>query len=90
MRPFRPAVALALLATLAPGAAAEHAPRRNLLLISLDSVRRDLLGCYGYASPLARGLSPSPVLDRLAADGVRMDSPVNNETCEGRVHGAFA
>ncbi|MBN1345277.1 MAG: sulfatase-like hydrolase/transferase [Phycisphaerae bacterium] len=37
----------------------------NLLLVSLDTVRADRLGCYGYA-PAA-----TPVLDALAADGVR-------------------
>jgi arylsulfatase A-like enzyme len=37
---------------------------RNLLLISLDTLRADHLGCYGYGRPT------SPFLDRLAADGV--------------------
>src|SRR5262245_29730595 len=46
-------------------------PRPNVLLISLDSVRRDMLGCFGAKFPHANGRSPSPNLDRLAADGVR-------------------
>ena len=46
--------------------------RYNVLIVSLDSVRRDLLGSYGYRSALAPGLSPSPRLDRLAGEGVLM------------------
>jgi len=37
---------------------------RNLLLISLDTLRADHLGCYGYQRPT------SPFLDRLASQGV--------------------
>ncbi|MEM7305566.1 MAG: sulfatase [Planctomycetota bacterium] len=42
----------------------------NVLLISLDSTRRDLLGAYGFESPYAPGVSPSPNLDALADGGV--------------------
>lgn len=41
-----------------------------MLLVSLDSVRADFLGCYGADLPHARARSPSPNLDRLAAGGV--------------------
>ncbi len=37
----------------------------NVLLISLDGVRADHVGCYGY------GRATSPWMDRLAAEGVR-------------------
>ena len=37
----------------------------NVLLILLDTLRADRLGCYGYDRPT------SPVLDRVAAEGVR-------------------
>jgi arylsulfatase A-like enzyme len=37
----------------------------NVILISLDTLRADHLGCYGYPAPT------SPNLDKLAADGVR-------------------
>jgi arylsulfatase A-like enzyme len=36
----------------------------NVILISIDSLRRDHLGCYGYSR------DTSAVIDRLAADGV--------------------
>ena len=39
----------------------------NILLISIDTLRPDHLGCYGYDRPT------SPVLDRLAADGVTFE-----------------
>jgi arylsulfatase A-like enzyme len=58
-----------LVASLAACAAGEGPPRpRNVLLISLDSVRRDALGCYGGRFA---GRSASPNLDRLAARGLR-------------------
>jgi len=43
---------------------AQGAP--NIVLIFLDALRADHLGCYGYARPT------SPVIDRLAAEGVRI------------------
>jgi arylsulfatase A-like enzyme len=46
--------------------------RPNILLISLDSTRRDRLGCYGNRPPHANGASPSPHLDALAARGVKL------------------
>ena len=39
----------------------------NLLLITVDTVRADVLGCYG-------GSVETPVIDRLAAEGVRFDN----------------
>lgn len=42
-------------------------PTTNLLFITLDTTRADRLGCYGYSG------AATPMLDRLAADGVRFD-----------------
>lgn len=39
--------------------------RPNILLFTLDTLRADLLGCYGNAS------QPTPTLDRLASEGAR-------------------
>jgi arylsulfatase A-like enzyme len=42
----------------------------NLILITLDTTRADHLGSYGYA------IETSPVLDGLAASGVRFEAAV--------------
>src|SRR5213593_2684210 len=39
------------------------APHPNVLLITIDTLRADRLGCYGYARPT------SPHIDRLATEG---------------------
>jgi arylsulfatase A-like enzyme len=44
---------------------------RNLVLISLDTLRADRLGAYGYS---VQGASPSPRLDALMGSGVRFAS----------------
>ena len=43
--------------------------RSNILLITIDTLRADHLSSYGYPR------ETSPVLDRLARDGVRFDQP---------------
>jgi arylsulfatase A-like enzyme len=64
-------LALALAAAVAAGVlacgdAGGSGPRpTNLVLISLDTLRADHLGCYGRAG------NPSPAIDSLAAAGVR-------------------
>ena len=49
-----------------PGAAAGF----NVLLITLDTTRRDRLGCYGY------GPAQTPTIDSLVACGIRFDDAV--------------
>lgn len=64
-RVARIAVAAALgAAQLAAGTAAPSHPKPNVVLISIDTVRADHLGCYG-----AVGVS-TPTLDALARDGI--------------------
>jgi arylsulfatase A-like enzyme len=46
-------------------------PAKNVLLISVDTLRADRLGCYGYARPT------SPRIDRLAAEGVRFHQAIS-------------
>ncbi len=51
-------------------AAVEPLPARgNILLITVDTLRADHLSSYGYPR------RTSPVIDRLAAEGVRFDQP---------------
>jgi arylsulfatase A-like enzyme len=45
----------------------------NVLLISLDSTRRDLLSCYGRRPKHLPELATSPTIDELAAGGVLME-----------------
>ncbi len=42
----------------------------NLLLVTLDTVRSDHLGCYGYAA------AQTPTIDSLAARGVQFDKAI--------------
>lgn len=44
------------------------APKPNLLVISIDTLRADRLGCYGYQRPT------SPQIDRLAAEACVFDA----------------
>ncbi|MBW8866233.1 MAG: sulfatase-like hydrolase/transferase [Acidobacteria bacterium] len=41
-------------------------PNQNVLLVTIDTLRADALGCYG-------GPAATPALDRLAADGLRFE-----------------
>jgi len=59
------AALLGLLATCCGGQAPSRP--RNAILISIDTLRPDHLGCYGYQR------ETSPTLDALAAAGVRFD-----------------
>ena len=54
------------------GAAASEEVRPNVVLISIDSLRADHLGCYGYA----RRTSPS--IDLLASEGVLFEVAVSS------------
>src|SRR5581483_4796709 len=48
-------------------AIAQSGPRPNVVLITIDTLRPDRLGCYGYKQ------ARTPNLDALAAGGVRFD-----------------
>ncbi len=64
---MRPALVLALLVL--AGCAPQRAPARgqNVLLVTIDTLRHDRLGCYGDAQAL------TPVLDRLARSARRFE-----------------
>ncbi len=62
--PLWPALLLCLSCAAPPKPIFGDGPRR-IIVISLDTLRADHLGCYGYEKPT------SPVIDNLAAGGVR-------------------
>jgi arylsulfatase A-like enzyme len=86
VRATLPARLLAPLAALlaAGGLACGHGARRvdppNVLLITVDTLRPDHLGCYGYAR------RTSPAIDGLAAGGVRFSQVI---TAAGRTVQSF-
>jgi arylsulfatase A-like enzyme len=57
--------------------------RPDILLISIDSLRPDHLGCYGYPKPT------SPVIDKLAAEGVRCASAISTTSWTLPAHAAM-
>ncbi len=64
--------AVASVLTACGGKASSDPP--NILLISLDSTRQDLLSCYGRKPVHAPPLKTTPNIDRLAAEGVRFEN----------------
>ena len=75
------------------GVHADAQPAPNILLITLDTVRADRIGAYGY-----KGAS-TPTLDRLAAEGVRfadatsaspLTAPAHTAMLTGHYPGRFA
>lgn len=65
-----PVACLALLITLTGCGRSDSPPPPNVLLISVDTLRADRLGSYGF--PLAR----TGQIDRLAAEGVRFTDAI--------------
>ncbi|MFP6584888.1 MAG: sulfatase [Candidatus Hydrogenedentota bacterium] len=54
--------------------AEESESRPNIVLILIDTLRADLLGCYG------RPGDPSPEIDALARDGVRVETVISQSS----------
>ena len=81
MARMTPLLALWALACLSGCGGEASGPRPpNLLLISLDTLRADHLGCYGYERPT------SPVLDALAARSVRFAAASSHSPKTGPSH----
>jgi choline-sulfatase len=64
-------------------AAQPQAPKFNLLLVTLDTVRADRLGSYGYRQ------GDTPALDRLAREGVRFGDATTQAPLTGPAHAAL-
>ncbi len=58
-------------------------PRPNLVLITLDTLRADRLGAYGYER------ETSPVLDSIARRGVRFDDAIAQATTTPPSHASI-
>ena len=63
--------AVLILAVLASLPACQKRSRPNVLLVTIDTLRADHLGCYGFRP------ARTPNIDRLAAEGVRCDNAVS-------------
>jgi arylsulfatase A-like enzyme len=81
---------LFLCAVLAPFAGAgcrrgtaAPAARPDVILVSIDSLRFDHLGCYGYAK------ATSPTIDGLASGGVRCETAVSTTSWTLPAHAAM-
>lgn len=55
----------------------------DIILISIDSVRPDHLGCYGY------GRATSPTIDLLASQGVRCENAISTTSWTLPAHAAL-
>jgi arylsulfatase A-like enzyme len=58
-------------------------PRPNVLLVTLDTTRADRLGCYGYPR------ETSPVIDALAAEGVRFEQALSSSAVTPVAHASL-
>ncbi len=73
---FHSCLTLCLLAALSIGcdsserSQSRDLPKTNLILISIDTLRPDHLGCYGYDAPT------SPNVDRLCEDGITFEQTI--------------
>ncbi|MBA2302450.1 MAG: sulfatase-like hydrolase/transferase [Acidobacteria bacterium] len=66
-----------------PALNAQPAGRPNILLVTLDTIRADRIGAYGYQ------LAETPHLDMLAAEGVRFDDATSQAPLTGPSHAAI-
>jgi signal transduction histidine kinase/arylsulfatase A-like enzyme len=57
--------------------------RPNVLLVTIDSLRADHVGAYGYAN------ARTPTLDRLAVEGVRFSTAIANQPDANPSHAAI-
>ncbi len=70
-------------ATLLSVSSRAQSPPPNVLLITIDTVRADRIGAYGYSK------ASTPVLDRLAREGVRFANATTQAPLTGPAHAAL-
>lgn len=66
-----------------PAGRSGAAQRPNIVLVSIDSLRADHVGCYGYAR------DTTPFLDQLARRGVRFETAVSTTSWTLPAHAAM-
>jgi choline-sulfatase len=64
----------------APAASPAGGPRRSVLLVTIDTLRADHVGCYGRAE------AATPTLDGLAARGARFPTAIAHAPLTGPSH----
>ena len=82
MKPLVVAV-LALGAALAPVRSGADPDPQLVLLLIIDTLRADHLGCYGY------GRDTSPTIDRLANEGVQFETTISTTSWTLPAHAAL-
>ena len=82
-QPFPSRLLVVGILTGAVGVLSAQQSRRNLVLITLDTVRADRVGAYGYES------AQTPALDRLAREGVRFADATSQAPLTGPAHAAL-
>ena len=87
MKP-RPSFAALLALLLIAGCRRERpagaaAAKPNVLLVTIDTLRADHLGCYGHAG------AATPTLDALAARGVRFATAITHVPLTGPSHASI-
>src|SRR5437660_371878 len=65
------AIIVALLTVILFAASCRRAARPNVLIITIDTLRADHLGCYGFT------LARTPEIDKLAAESVRFTDAIS-------------
>src|SRR5262249_60720884 len=64
-RSFPAVLAALIVGALIGPSGCRHPDRPNVLIVTVDTLRADHLGCYGF------GLAQTPAIDGLAREGVR-------------------
>src|SRR2546429_1539674 len=72
-----------LLGSCKPSSAPVRVRPLNLVLITIDTLRADRLGCYGYS------LIETPNLDRIARQGVLFENAVTHTPLTAPAHASI-
>jgi arylsulfatase A-like enzyme/thioredoxin-like negative regulator of GroEL len=81
--PHTLAALVAAFAFIAASLPRAQAPKPNVLLVTIDTVRADHVGAYGYSK------RTTPTLDRLAREGVRFADATSQAPLTGPAHAAI-